>query len=201
MDPLGALGAAAAVIQFVDFGTRLLTSTWDTYRDASGQGQDLRDFRIVSKDLDKWISPVRRTLESPRFGIDQRIDLAESKQLESELRKLCSTCDDIAKNLEKVLPKTLRTISQAESQSQRATSIGARFMMALEQYLNHDEIAKLEKRLVDVRTGVVGVLLTSVWYATCLVSVQFARTQLIIVGLQLAICHRTSRHIVWSKMR
>jgi hypothetical protein len=51
MEPLSALGIAAAGVQFIDFATRLLSDTVETYKSASGQTERVTSLKQVTKDL------------------------------------------------------------------------------------------------------------------------------------------------------
>ncbi len=51
MEPLSALGVAAAAIQFADFATRLLSETVATYKSASGKTEKVESLESVTNDL------------------------------------------------------------------------------------------------------------------------------------------------------
>lgn len=174
MEPLAALGVAAAVIQFVDFGSRLLTSTWETYRDTSGQGHGLRDFQVVSDDLHQRISPIRQSLKAFELKATAGLKSQEAAELEAALLSKCSDCDEIAGQLEKVLPKTIRSLNSMaqpgllpKNGSVRPSN-GDRFVMALEQYWNRDKILEFEKRLHTVRNQTTEIMITLTWYDSIL---------------------------------
>jgi hypothetical protein len=170
MESLAALGLAAAIMQFVDFSSRLITSSWDVYRDATGQGKDLKDFNIILSDFTKCMAPIRRTLRSPASKKAHGARPLEVEKLESELRPLCVTCDRVARELEKILPKTIRSLNASAKSEGLATtaqprpSPGARFHMALEQYWNREKVEALGRELRTVHQEVMSLITVSIWY-------------------------------------
>ena len=71
MDPVSALGVAAAAVQFVDFGSRLLSNTLETYKNATGQSTRNMELSVISQDLVLLATEVETLLgkmEEPRPG-------------------------------------------------------------------------------------------------------------------------------------
>ncbi|KXX75782.1 hypothetical protein MMYC01_207455 [Madurella mycetomatis] len=61
MDPLSALGIAAAVVQFVDFGGRLLSKAWESAGDLAAELKELQtQTSTLSENLHKASAHLRR---------------------------------------------------------------------------------------------------------------------------------------------
>ncbi|KAK2468192.1 hypothetical protein H9L39_20414 [Fusarium oxysporum f. sp. albedinis] len=99
MDPLSALGVAAAVVQFVDFGQRLLSETWHIYRDATGQDIELRELSTVSRDLTQVAQAARDAIAQ------QEASQSVSQHADTWLLDVCRECDIISREIENILPQ------------------------------------------------------------------------------------------------
>lgn len=64
MDPLSGLAVGAAVIQFVDFGTRLLKGTHGVYNSTSGQSAELIELSTISTDLTQLLQDAESKLRA-----------------------------------------------------------------------------------------------------------------------------------------
>lgn len=173
MDPLTATSIAAAVVQFVDFTARLLSSGWLVYRSATGQNLDSLDVSAVSRDLVALTTGISNAI------LDGQVtgalgDSAHKFYSDKELLRLCEDCTSIAAEIEGVLPLTTRYLN-AERKSDglfwnRITPwrvdprpAGERFRMALEQVWNRDKIRNIVSRLADIRTRIMNEATVSVW--------------------------------------
>ncbi|KAK5119570.1 hypothetical protein LTR85_007398 [Meristemomyces frigidus] len=58
MDPLTAVGLAASVVQFVQFGVSILSKSKEIQRSASGSSAENADLEIVENDLSRWTSKL-----------------------------------------------------------------------------------------------------------------------------------------------
>lgn len=91
MDPLNAISLAAAVIQFIDFGSRLLSEAAELYRSTTGQtGQKLDISRIESdlSTLNNEVESKSTSIGTPTCGSSEEIFV-----------RLCGSCQDIANEL------------------------------------------------------------------------------------------------------
>jgi hypothetical protein len=173
MDPLTATSIAAAVVQFVDFTARLLTSGWRVYRSATGKNVDLLDFSIISRDIEALTAGIRNAIadgqESGALG-----DSAHKLYSDEGLLRLCEDCKSIAAEITGVLPLTTRHL-KGEGKSHGSfwnrispwridpRPAGERFRMALEQVWKRDEIRNIVSRLADIRTRMINEATVSVW--------------------------------------
>lgn len=86
MDPMTVLSIAAAVVQFVDFSTSLLSGAREVYKSASGQPQDVVKLTTLVEDLSQFSK-----------SIQEASDKAKSTQksydcIEENLSRICAGC-------------------------------------------------------------------------------------------------------------
>ncbi|KAF5990080.1 hypothetical protein FBULB1_276 [Fusarium bulbicola] len=174
MDPLSILGVAAAAVQFVDFGQRLLSETWHIYHSASGQTLRLQNLSAISADISKLSMTIRET-----FKVQQQ-DASALDSPDKELLHLCQECEDIATRILAVMPnisKKFETHLAADKEvvelaqqnglrSYELKSVGECFRVALRSWWSRDEIAKLGERLEKVRQGMVTAATMSIWFGS-----------------------------------
>lgn len=89
MDPFNALSIAASVVQFVDFTSKILSTTYELYKSADGASLENAERETVTKDLQALNK--RLTNRSSRRG-----SLAKE---EYALETICRGCNVIADEL------------------------------------------------------------------------------------------------------
>lgn len=130
LDPISAVSLAAAILQFVDFGSKIIVSGYETYRSTHGATEENIDLEYLTQMLYKFQDQLST---SPN-------QLAPSDQ---ELQKLAQKCSYIAGDLlvlldsPKVKEKGLVRTWDALRQSCRLV-------------WKKDEIAKKEKMLNSI---------------------------------------------------
>lgn len=173
MDPLSALSVAAAVVQFVEFGQRLLSETWNIYRDNSGKTLELRDLGVVSDDVIQLSTAVRDALSKKQRGA--AAGGSASHEAEDILVRVCGECDVIGAEIRDVLPtmdSSFRAGIEGESTStgwlskkaKRSRSVGESFREALRRQWNWRKIQDMNDRLSDIRQKIMMATITSIWY-------------------------------------
>ncbi|KAJ4154134.1 hypothetical protein LMH87_010597 [Akanthomyces muscarius] len=100
MDPVSALGVAAAVVQFVDFGVRLISSTGQLYRSASGHTEEEVYLITIASDLSQLARCVRT--EAMSLSRTKTDDIGGPH---STLRTICEQCEEAAKQLDAAIHK------------------------------------------------------------------------------------------------
>ncbi|KAF4965154.1 hypothetical protein FSARC_7021 [Fusarium sarcochroum] len=153
MDPVSILGVAAATIQFVDFGQRLFSETWQIYRSASGQTLRLQNLSAISADISRLSTSVKES-----FG--QKDGTAALDGHDKELLRLCRECDDIATEILAVMP---RLGIQFKRKLATDDSVGECFRAALKSWWKRDEITKIGERLEKVRQEIMTAATISIW--------------------------------------
>ncbi|KAF9776453.1 hypothetical protein IL306_005357 [Fusarium sp. DS 682] len=173
MDPLSALGIAAAVVQFVDFGQRLLSETWHVYRSAAGQDLELHELSTISRDLTQIAQAVRTALDQQQQGGSS----GTSQHVDAMLLRVCRECDAIAEQIEGILPqinvsfkRELKGGKRGENQfffiKDRPVSIGEAFRRALRTLWKGKEVDDLKMRLIEVRQQIMMAVTMSIWYTS-----------------------------------
>lgn len=151
MDPITAIGVAAAVVQFTDFGTRLLTDAMEVYNSVSGQASEDVELATISNDLQllcRSIQDKSSRLTDPRKG---------PSSSEQTLLRLCSTCLQLTHELDAVI-KQLR----ARGQGKLKVAVES-FAIALRKFWSREEIANFRLRISDVRQQMMMAMLTFLW--------------------------------------
>jgi hypothetical protein len=89
LDPYTALSLASSVVQFVDFGIKLVTDTREIYHSVTGQKKELVDLDIITSNL----SQLSTRLETISFA--GSVDSDDEKPL----RTLAGSCKDVSEEL------------------------------------------------------------------------------------------------------
>jgi hypothetical protein len=132
LDPLSAASLAAAILQFVDFGSKIIVSGYETYRSTHGATEENVDLEYLTQKLYKF----QDQLSTPSSK------LAHSDQ---ELQKLAQKCSYIAGDL-LVLLDSLKVKEKGLIRTWEALRQSCRLVW------KKDEITKKEK-LLDSITG------------------------------------------------
>ncbi|KAI0018219.1 hypothetical protein F4780DRAFT_538961 [Xylariomycetidae sp. FL0641] len=90
MDPFAAVGLAAAVIQFVDFGSRLTKKGSEIYSSSSGKTDTNNVFDVVTRDLEKFCVQLCQPILATKSGAEQEI-AALARECAKEAEKLKGT--------------------------------------------------------------------------------------------------------------
>ena len=128
MDPISALGAAAAAVQFLDFTARLLSATYDGFKGLRGQSSS-QDLNAIT--LDIQLLNTRIAGHSQNFADE-----------DDDIEKLCSACNTVAAELLGVLEK--RTVKHPKHPWKS-------FRAALSSVWNEGEIESLRQRIDGYR--------------------------------------------------
>ncbi|KAH7130987.1 hypothetical protein EDB81DRAFT_950406 [Dactylonectria macrodidyma] len=89
MDPISAVGIAAAVIQFLDFGSRLLTRTWRNYRAPSGMAAQAVKVSQVAEDFHSLVREFQ--------DAEARLSLVSHPNMADDyFMRICQECESIA---------------------------------------------------------------------------------------------------------
>ena len=143
MDPLSALSLASNVIQFVDFGARLVSGSREIYASADGSSSGNSQLEILTKDL----TQVCSELVQPEAYIDQR----DASQAERALVPLCRSCRQLGGELLSILQSL-----KVKSPHKRWET----FRQALRSACKESKIRSYERRLGDYRSQIATHLLS-----------------------------------------
>ncbi|KAK3984481.1 hypothetical protein QBC44DRAFT_388299 [Cladorrhinum sp. PSN332] len=149
MEALSALGVAAAVVQFVDFGSRLLHGMVEIHRSGSDQLTEHAQLAQLSSDLLRLTSDVEVKVKV--LGRPARND---SEQI---FFRLCEECSAIGRDLG-------ASLSQAQKKSKRGkSSMGKNFMIVLRALWDKDDVKQMTRRLSDIRQEIMTAVLLLLW--------------------------------------
>lgn len=93
LDPLGALGLASAIVQFVDFSSSILKTGYETYHNFEGATQDNLDLEQLTGTLYKFQSKLTASNHAGGQQTDDEVSLQE----------LVTRCRDLARQLLQLL--------------------------------------------------------------------------------------------------
>lgn len=131
MDPLSALSVAAAVVQFIDFGSTIISSTYAIYASFDKHKDGTRDLVSITGRL-SWLNAEleRSAAFSPHSQVDRDIVI------------LCQQCNKSATTL-------LDALNQLNAPSR--PNLWGSFKLALRSVWSQGEIDALQDRLNSYR--------------------------------------------------
>jgi molecular chaperone GrpE (heat shock protein) len=146
LDPFSALSAASAVVQLVDFGSKLVAGTIEIYQSTQGLNEDHIILEKVSSDMRDISDNLERNLQVPSSGRLSRDEAA--------LLRLAKDCIPLAKQLLDILSDL-----RVKSDSIRIVeSFRQSFRSALKKGKIHDLEARLDKLRNEVNTRMLAIL-------------------------------------------
>lgn len=151
MDPISAFSLAASVINVVDYGTRVLSNTYEIYQSKSGH--TLRDVELTT---------LSRDLTGLSKQLERRLHDAKSSPgaTDSALLDLCQRCMEASTELQSA-------INGLQAKGTTKINIAASsFVSALKAIWTESEIEKLRARLTEIRSQMTIAILASLWFGT-----------------------------------
>ncbi|GAB1316035.1 hypothetical protein MFIFM68171_06245 [Madurella fahalii] len=143
MDPLSALSISAAVVQFSDFGYRLLKSAHEIYESSSGQPTRDVEISVISNDLRRIAGDVKARLEVGDGGTTHDVFL-----------RLCRECDNVSDELQRIFSKL-----KAQGSSKISLAVDS-WRVALRRVASDAEVEGLVGRLGQIRQQMMAALLS-----------------------------------------
>ena len=140
MDPLTALSLAGTIVQFVDFGFRLLAEGKELYKSTKGILSVNEELELATTDLRALINKVQKSFNKPSSSASHSEENEEDQQrFESLCRKAAKIAEELIKRLEKL---KLRECKSRQWESFKQVIRGA---------WTKDELISLTKRLSELR--------------------------------------------------
>lgn len=130
MEPLTALGLAGNVVQFIDFGCKLIAKARDVHRDGSVVEHD--DMLVVNDDLRRYTTKLRDTMRPTGT-----LQLALSED-DTSFLDICDGCLRVARDLEQALNKLRLPDKPSKWKS---------FRQALKSVWGKERLAEMKNRL------------------------------------------------------
>ncbi|KAI9154739.1 hypothetical protein HJFPF1_07296 [Paramyrothecium foliicola] len=173
MEPLSALGVAAGVVQFIDFGTRLISTTGQLYQSPSGRTAREVQLTTIASDLAQLSTNIRS-----QITLLKEATPAQGSS-ESVLLGICEECMGAAKELQDALTnlrkknrlKSLRfgasgngpdDLANKTAEPSKIKGVMESFAVALKSIVSFDGQSWRE-RLLDLRTRMMSALLAILW--------------------------------------
>jgi hypothetical protein len=145
LDPLTALSVAGNVVQFVDFGTRVLQDAYSLYKGReSGLSAD-RQIQLLIEDLLKLIAKLRWP-EDPNIT-------SSSPQSGEDLQGLCDQCTTVADRMIQRL-KSRRVTHRRNDLGIEVKRVWNSLGAAIKTAWNKEETATLMRQISDIRKAV-----------------------------------------------
>jgi hypothetical protein len=94
MDPLTALSVAGTVVQFVDFGNKIVRGTYHIYKSATGALSVNEELEIITRDLADLATKLRRPLQAEHLSTSRSHNTQQTA-----LQGLCDECVRVAERL------------------------------------------------------------------------------------------------------
>lgn len=138
MDPLSALSVAGTIIQFVDFGTKLLSSSYELYKSRRGSLKINQELELVTADLQAVVTKMRKCC-STIPGDTIRPIAEEAPRDENSFHQICDETANVAEEL----LKGLRRLKVKDTGCHILNS----FRAALDNAWSKDQIRELTERL------------------------------------------------------
>lgn len=131
LDPLTAIGLASAIVQFVDFSTKILHGAQEMYESASGATEENRSLEVVVSDVKRLSSKLKATCR------------AQQSDDEKALCSLAEECNSLSADLFELLQK----VKSKDSKSKRQAALAA-----LKNKRYESKKLGIEKRLESCRS-------------------------------------------------
>lgn len=151
MDPLSAVSLASAVIQFVDFGSRLLRDTVEIYQSQTGGSHESDHISKIAGTISDLSEDVEH-LSGAVLGSP-----AQEKSSEAVFLRLCGECKRTGEELQDCIDKVRITVT---GDTERVLPS---FRAALQKQWSKKKIEKLLSRLGQLQQGMMTALLVFLW--------------------------------------
>jgi hypothetical protein len=126
MDPITAVSLVGAIVQFVDFSSKILSKTTELYRSSRSALAENVDIETITADLAKLNTRLKQSITAS----------------DRDLQALCDACGGLAEQLLAALAKV-----KVDSKGQKWQSL----RKALRSIWSKEKIKELEERLASFR--------------------------------------------------
>lgn len=154
MDPLTALSVAGTIVQFVDYGTKLLSQATELYKSSVGTLRSNNELELVTTDLRGLVAKLRQSYYS-EGGAEPS---SEDAQQRMSFERLCDEAATLAEELIERLDKL-----KVKDGKQR---IWRSLKQAVETAWSEKEVADMRKRLLSFREALETRVLFSIRFVT-----------------------------------
>jgi hypothetical protein len=120
IDPLTALSVASSVIQFVDFGSKLLSFSRQLYKSKEGVLTENVDVKTITEDITTLVKGLRGKLPEHR-GISVLKPSEDGKALDKLCRRCVSITEELITRLQKLKVKKKKSEGKEEEKGKAAS--------------------------------------------------------------------------------
>lgn len=152
MDPLTAVSLAAAIVQFTDYGVRLLSDGVETYKSVSGMTSEVVELTTIAEDLEQ----LSRSIQEKSAQLSDPI-LKPMRESEQNLLRLCGVCQKLSTELATAVSR-LRTHS-----TERLELAVESFGVAVRKFWSRERIMNLRNQISDVRQQMMMAMMVFLW--------------------------------------
>ncbi|KAI1081289.1 hypothetical protein F5B20DRAFT_588842 [Whalleya microplaca] len=160
MDPLSILSVAAAAIQFLDFGSRVLTDTREAYASSLGQSHNNLELSKISEDFTSLTEDAIFKLNDHELIYSERnkhITRNYRAKTQDLLFQFCREASNINEELQQLLAKL-----RARGTTKLELAANSLFV-ALKGILSAEKIQKLKDRIDQTRQQIMTAMLAMSW--------------------------------------
>ena len=155
LDPLTAISLSGSILQFVDFGGKIVSGSYEIYRSGKGALQENLEIENITKEVNR----LNVKILSFRTDYPPSPHLNALSQDDASLRELAQSCKLVADDLLDMLQQ-LKT-RPSSTHSRKWTSF--RTAVASQTPWNKDKVLSLEKRLHRIQEHIIRRLTFMMW--------------------------------------
>lgn len=168
MDPLSIVSLAAAAVQFADFGIRLFRKSIRVYTGVREAERTVVQLETISRDLLRLSKAVNDRIVSLKYP-GRHLTTTEAAVLE-----ICATCETVSNEIlpaiSKIRGRSVECVdfgAEDEDEERRGSSTKTKlqsFLGTLKLVWSEDEIVRMERRLLDIRSSLMLAMISDLWY-------------------------------------
>jgi len=156
MDPLSALSVAGTVIQFVDFGSKLLTNGVRLYYSSQGTLKTHEELELVTMDLQSTIMKLRDA--SSAYSLEPQPSERGHQSLQTFYLEICDAAARVAEELLKRLQRLRVSNGRHRAWESLKTAVKTAW--------SQDEIVSLTQRLSVLKESMQSRFVLALGYAS-----------------------------------
>ncbi|KAK1773269.1 hypothetical protein QBC45DRAFT_97682 [Copromyces sp. CBS 386.78] len=165
MDALGILSVAAAVVQFADFGTRVLQESINVYTGISLARARIVELAKISNELTQLTHTIDHKM-APLSQAARPLTIIEMQLLE-QCRRCKAAGEEVLQCISIIRGHGVSKVNLNQRDMgpldwQDDSKLGS-FRTALSLVWKEEEIEKLERKLVDVKSGLMSAMISHIW--------------------------------------
>ncbi|KAK4202850.1 hypothetical protein QBC40DRAFT_195481 [Triangularia verruculosa] len=164
MEPLSALSVAAAVVQFIDWGTQVLSQSREIYKSAEGKTMDEIEISQIAIDLKALSSSILETISNMKRARSRYSTTnSEMDTYEAAILKACQECQEIASEM---LEAIQQTTVQTDTTDRDATRVLKCVVKAIIKIRGEDKVQDWRRKMTSAKEKLMTALMTSLWAKT-----------------------------------